>query len=269
MIDAHTHLNDEKLFPSWKKHVDEFVYVWGHGLVTVTIDEASAKRNILVCEEVESLDLPCLVKTTLWYHPYEVVRWAITKKNMADAFWSMLSLYEEHSEMVVALGECGVDLHYDGASKTLGLQQELFAVHCQRALETGMPVVVHSRDAFEETLVVAQDFPDLRFYFHCWGYDAAQLEILFSVLSDVYVGFCGNVSYKKADPLRASLAAMPLDRLLLETDAPYLSPQVKRGETNQPSYVSFLYDYVADLLWKDPSSLKQAVSKNFMDLYNL
>ena len=91
-----------------------------------------------------------------------------------------------------------------------------------------MPVVVHARDAFEETLAVVQDYADVTYYFHCWGYGHEEVEVLLESLPDVYIGFCGNVTYKNATVLRESLQVVPIDRLLLETDAPYLAPQIVR-----------------------------------------
>ncbi len=178
----------------------------------------------------------------------------------------MIEMYEND---IVAVGECGIDLHYEHSAKTLQTQQSVLAEHCRLALGFGLPVVVHSRDAFAETMDVLADFPDLTVYMHCWGYGPDELADFLKRCPRSFIGFCGNVTYKKADNLRASLAQMPLERLVLETDAPYLSPQAVRGQENRPANLPYLYDFVAEELGMERSELERQVTKNFWELYHL
>jgi len=115
------------------------------------------------------------------------------------------------------------------ASETLEIQKQLFIRHCELARELNLPIVVHSRDAFNDTFEILQNYTDLTVYFHCRGYGTQEIKKLQDLkIKKLYFGFCGNVTYKKAEELRESLKIIPLDQLVLETDAPWLTPQIVR-----------------------------------------
>jgi TatD DNase family protein len=130
----------------------------------------------------------------------------------------------------------------------LEIQKQLFIEHCKIAREFNLPLMVHSRDAFKQTFEVLKDYTDLIIYFHCWGYGPNEFRMLNAEFKNLFVGFCGNVTYKKAEELRETLKIVPLDQLLLETDAPYLTPQIIRGETNHPANVKYIYEFVSGFL---------------------
>jgi TatD DNase family protein len=143
------------------------------------------------------------------------------------------------------------------------------AEHGRLAMGYNLPLVVHSRDAFVETMDVLMDFPDLVVYMHCRGYDPDEVAEFLKRCPRGYIGFCGNITYPKADTLRDSLLVMPIDRLVLETDAPYLTPQPVRGEKNRPALITHTYDYVASLLGMERDALDRQVTENFYRLYGL
>ncbi len=172
----------------------------------------------------------------------------VTSENITEKMDRLKQLYSDNKQYVVAIGECGIDLHYPNGLETLEIQKKLFIEHCKLARETGLPLVVHSRDAFDQTFEVLKDYTDLIIYFHCWGYGPQEFEILNSKFEKLFVGFCGNVTYKKVEKLRETLKLVPLTQLLLETDAPYLTPQVIRGETNHPANVKYIYEFVSGFL---------------------
>lgn len=247
----------------------DFMQMWGTWLVTVGMDRLANMRWIQLAEEVDEMEIDCIVKTTVWRHPSEIIHGNLSEQHYIDGVRRLWSLIEEYEHSIVAIGECGVDLHHAESDKSLHQQQEIFALQCQLALEYGMPVVIHSRAAFDETCVVLDDFPGLSLYFHCRGYGPDQVTHVLERFTDVMIGFCGNVTYPKADDLRASLALVPHDRLLLETDAPYLAAQAIRWEQNQPQYIHYLYQAVAEYLDIDQSALVEMVSSNFLDFYRL
>jgi len=143
--------------------------------------------------------------------------------------------------LVVAIGETGLDYHRDYASHAA--QQELFAAHLALARELGKPVVIHTRDADEDTWerLAEHDGPVI---LHCFSSPA----LLDPALErGWYVSLAGNVTYKNAYDLRAAARRVPHDRLLAETDSPYLAPQAVRGKRNEPAYVVHTYDVLAEL----------------------
>ncbi len=179
----------------------------------------------------------------------------------------MKTLVLEHREEVVAIGECGIDLHYVNTPENLTLQKDLFQQQLDLARALELPVVIHSRDAFDETLEILKEYPDLKIYFHCWGYSPEKIKKLFTVFPKLWIGFTGNVSYPKAQEIRDSLAVVPRERLLMETDAPYLSPQKVRGKTNQPVYIQYVYQFIAEQLMISEKQLAQQIEKNFRAFY--
>lgn len=131
----------------------------------------------------------------------------------------------KNKEHIVAIGECGIDLYYPGASDFLDFQKEIFMKQCELARELKLPIVIHSRVAFDETIEVLQAFKELKIYFHCWSYGVEQLETLLKSFPQIWIGYTGICTYPKSTENKACLQATPLDKILLETDAPYLAPQ--------------------------------------------
>jgi TatD DNase family protein len=135
---------------------------------------------------------------------------------------------------VVAIGEMGLDYHYD--SVPVARQREFFLAQLRIAAQFKRPVVIHSRDAVEDCLAILKDFPTLAAVFHC--FTGVKTEAWKILDAGYLIGFTGVVTFKKTDELRQIAAAAPEDRILVETDAPYLSPEPKRAQkVNEPSLV--------------------------------
>ena len=177
------------------------------------------------------------------------------------------------TQQVVAIWECGLDYHYTDKNsdklspETIQKQKELFILQCKLAQEYEIWLVIHSRDAFEDTIEILKDFYNLKIYFHCWGYSPKEVVIAKDLFPNLRIGFDGNITYKKADNLRESAKILELDKILLETDAPYLSPQNLRWQLNQPANVKYVYEYVAQLKNIDFKDLEQAIEENFFNFY--
>ncbi|SDP62870.1 TatD DNase family protein [Filomicrobium insigne] len=166
----------------------------------------------------------------------------------------------------VAIGEAGLDYYYQHSSAQG--QAEGFRRHIRAARETGLPLEIHARDADEDTATILADehaqgaFPAV---LHCFtgGRDLAMR----AVDLGLYVSFSGVVSFKKSEALRALAAELPLDRILVETDAPYLAPVPYRGKTNEPAYVVHTAAAVAEARGITLTELAAATTENFFRLY--
>lgn len=128
-------------------------------------------------------------------------------------------------------------------------------------------MVIHSRDGFAQTCAVLDDFTHLSYYFHCFGYGKKEVDYLLSHYQRVVFGIDCNVSYPKAQDLRDVATYIPLDHLLLETDAPYLPPQPYRGDKNTPLYSIWLYEYIAVLRAIPLVSLQHQIFATYCDFY--
>lgn len=166
---------------------------------------------------------------------------------------------------VVAVGEIGIDLHWNYA--TMERQRELMIQQVEIANRYGLPTIVHNRDADKEVAEVLKEHPPLAGgIMHCFSSGPEAAKIFLN--SGMYISFAGNITYKKSDEIRAAAArTVPIDRLLTETDSPYLSPQAVRGKPNHPGHVGYVYEEVASLRGMDLEELVEAVQKNFFRLF--
>ncbi len=265
--DSHTHLNDEILYPEWKKYLLSFVKQWGEWLVNIGVNYDWNIKAIQIAKD--SKDINCIVKSSIWYHPIEVIDQNISQKDFEQAMNDLKKLYNKNKEFIVGIGETGIDMHYEKSPWTEDEQKELFALHCDLAQELDLPVIVHSRDWFEETFDVLKNYKNLKIYLHCRGYWPEELKKIDKTLRNYFIWFAGNLTYPKALELKESLKIVDLNKLVLETDAPYLAPQKKRGTTNEPIFIKYIYDYVGELLTPSPENLQNQLKINFKSLYDL
>lgn len=265
--DSHCHLNSEQMFPERKKYIDNFYENWGRGLVNVGASGFYNEKGLEIAKSATSSQV--FVKAILGWHP-EVVGTEITQENLLQKIAELKKMIEDNRAYVVGVGECWIDLHFPWSFETLPLQKELFMLQCDLARELNLPLIIHSRDAFDQTFDVLKKYSDLVVYVHCRWYGPEEMKKLQSLnFKKLYVGFCGNVTYKKADTLRESLKLVSLTHLLLETDAPYLTPQIIRGEQNQPANVKYIYEFVSEYLNIELSDLCIQVEKNFKEIYGI
>lgn len=171
---------------------------------------------------------------------------------MRDAF--------ARDERLRAVGEIGLDFYWDDCPPDV--QRAAFRAQLAMARDVGRPVVIHSRDAFDDTMRVLEEegFSGYPLLWHCFGGDAAQAARI--VAHGWHVSLPGPVSYPANEPLREAARALPLDRLLLETDCPYLSPVPYRGKRNEPAYMVFTAQAVALARGMDTAELWTAAGEN-------
>ena len=163
----------------------------------------------------------------------------------------------------VAVGETGLDFYRDYAPRDR--QQQLFDAELEFASELQKPVVVHTRAATIQTASALAAF-DGTVVLHCFS-DAALLPV--ALERRYYVSFAGNVSYPRAEHLRAAAAAVPADRLLAETDSPYLAPQARRGHPNEPANVVHTLAALANVRGEDPEELERRIEQNAAEAFAL
>jgi TatD DNase family protein len=169
-------------------------------------------------------------------------------------------------DKVVGIGETGLDYYYDNSPREA--QRRSFRAHIAAARGTGLPVIVHSRDADEDTIAILREaqgegaFPGV---IHCF---TAGPELARAALDlGLYISVAGVITFKNAEALRETVRGVPLERLLVETDAPYLAPVPKRGKRNEPAFVVHTAAFLADLLGLAPEDLAAVTTANFHRLF--
>lgn len=167
---------------------------------------------------------------------------------------------------VVGIGETGLDYFYEHSPREA--QQRSFRAHIAAARESGLPLIVHARDADEDTVAILQEehargpFPGL---IHCFTAGPALAEAALAL--GFSISLAGVVTFKKAEALRETVRQVPLERLLVETDAPYLAPVPKRGKRNEPAYVVHTAEALAELKGVSAEALAEATTANFFRLF--
>jgi TatD DNase family protein len=242
MIDSHTHLHlceapDAEL-------VEAASAVGVTRMLTVGIDGASCRAALAAAEAFPQ------VYAAIGRHPN-------ASKGFDDADLAELKALAAH-ERCVAIGETGLDFYREGAPAAD--QQRAFAAQIALARETRKPLVIHSRAADSQTLDQLADEADgVSVVMHCFSMPDRLAEC---VERGYAISFAGNVTYKSAADLAEAAAAVPEERLLLETDAPYLTPQAVRKQRNQPAFVAYTLAFVAELRGVAAAELGAAVERN-------
>jgi TatD DNase family protein len=164
----------------------------------------------------------------------------------------------------VAIGEIGLDYHYDFSPRPV--QQEVFRAQTALALELGRPVVIHTREATDDTFDMLREAgPSLRGVFHCFTGDVAMARAALDI--GFYISLAGIVTFPRAESLREVGAFVPADRLLIETDSPYLAPVPYRGKRNEPSYVARVAEALAALRGVSAADVAAQSAANFEALF--
>jgi TatD DNase family protein len=253
LVDSHCHLD----FPDFANDLDALVgraRTAGIGRM-VTISTRVAKLDGLLAIAERYPDVFCSVGT----HPHHAAE-------EPDITTADLVAHARHPK-IVALGEAGLDYHYDYSPREA--QETGFRRHIAAARETGLPLVIHTREADEDTTRILEEemgkgaFPAV---LHC--YTGGRALAMRAVELGLYVGFTGIVTFKKSDDLRAIAAALPADRILVETDAPYLAPGKFRGKRNEPAYVVEVARSLAETRGVSFEELSRQTTENFHRLFS-
>ena len=257
LIDTHCHLTYEPLAEDIEAVVARSRAEGVTGWVTVGTGAEHNRRAVALAERFENM------YAAIGIHPHHAKE--ITPAVLAE----LRDLARD--DKVVALGETGLDFHYELSPKQD--QRRAFAAQLQIARELNLPVVIHSREAFDETMDTLEQFTRLNgrlrgVVFHCFSGSAEQARIVLD--HGFYVSLTGVVTFKNAEKTRAAAAAVPLERLLLETDCPYLSPEpMRKQKTNEPALMIHTARFVAELKQMPLPDFAQAVtaaSKAFFGL---
>lgn len=171
-------------------------------------------------------------------------------------------------DKVIAWGEIGLDYHYDHSPREV--QRNVFKRQITNALRRHLPIIVHTRDAEDDTIEILRSFgkeSGLRGVMHCFSGSERAANIFLDL--GFYISFAGNVTFKKAQDLRDVARNVPLDRILVETDCPYMSPEPLRGRRNEPSHVLHTARLLSGLVGVDEVEFCEATTRNFENLFGV
>ena len=279
LIDAHTHLNGEILFDQREYHLKNFEKIWGKILINSGANTFYNQNAISIAKKAKTLFPNLTTKATIGFSPHDIED--LNRDDFTKLISDLEQQYLHNQDEIIAIGECGIDLHWTpwqggspdgcrgGGLSERGSQQTLFKLQAELAKKLNLPLVVHSRDAFEETIEVLKNFTDLKIYFHCRGYWPKEIQKTEKLLPQVRFGFTNIISYPNAKQTRESLLTAKKTNLLLETDAPFLPPQTLRWKINYPEYITHVYEQCAEILEIEQKELKKLIETNFRRLFEV
>jgi TatD DNase family protein len=252
LVDSHCHLD----FPDFSAELDAIVArAQAAGLTKIVTISTRVRRHgevLAIAERFENVF--CSVGTHPHYAHEEL---DVSARDLAE---------RARHPKVVGIGEVGLDYHYDNSPREA--QERGLRTHIAAARETGLPLIIHCRDADADMARILTGemrqgaFPGV---LHCFtgGRDLART----GVELGCYVSFSGILTFKRSDALRAIAAELPADRILVETDAPYLAPQPWRGKRNEPAYVAEAARVLAQCRGVDPEAIARQTTENFFRLF--
>ncbi|MFQ3586501.1 MAG: TatD family hydrolase [Fimbriimonadaceae bacterium] len=251
LTDTHCHLNLAEYFPDPDAEIERAKTAGVDRIVNVGIDLESSRRAVEIAERHEG------VFAVVGWHPNS------SHQMTADGLAAVRELAGH--EKVVAWGEIGLDYHWTFA--TPEQQREALRRQLEVAAAVGLPVVFHCREAYDDLLYLLERIPKRPYLFHCFAGDALQAERALAL--GALLGVDGPVTYKKSQGLRALLGATPKDRWVLETDAPFLSPEPFRGKPNTPARIPLINAVVASVWGMSVEDAAETTTANACRFFGL
>jgi TatD DNase family protein len=254
MIDSHCHLADE----AFEADLDATVArakaagLTGALVILAAGDEAEAARARKVRDAWDA------VRFATGVHPHNSAAFAGRPADAAAATVAHATPFA-----ACAVGEIGLDYHYDFAPREV--QREVFAAQLVIAKQLGRPVVIHTREATDDTFEILARAAGVRGVFHCFTGDAAMARRALDI--GFHVSFSGIVTFPKAESIREAARLVPDDRLLVETDSPYLAPAPFRGKRNEPAHVARVVEALAAVRGATPAQVAERTGLNFDRLF--
>lgn len=253
IFDTHVHYDDEA-FDQDREAVLQRIREDGVGMIAdIGADIASSKKAMELSERYD------FIYAVVGVHPSEV-----EPMQPSDIAW----LREMAKKpKVVAIGEIGLDYHYEEPEREL--QKKWFKAQLELAKEVKLPVSIHSREAAQDTLTIMQqmDMQETGGVIHCFSYGWEMAKIYLDM--GFYLGIGGVVTFKNAKKLKEVVQKAPLERIVLETDGPYLAPEPFRGKRNMSSYLTYVAEKIAELKKITPEEVIQITEQNARRLYHI
>ena len=251
MIDSHCHLDHEPLFSDLDNVIQRSKNVGIEKLLTIStsIDSFSRVKEIVNKDE--------MIYGTIGIHPHE------TDNNSIDSDFIVKNLRD--NKKIIGIGETGLDFYYNNSDKHKQIKS--FKIHIEASLKTNVPLIIHSRNAEETTFDILNEYKDrkLKILMHCFTGSQKFAEKLLDFNS--FFSASGIITFKNAEDLQQTFKFLPLDRILIETDSPFLAPVPNRGKKNEPSFIDFTATKLAEIKDIKKTELTNITTNNFNNLF--
>lgn len=251
-IDSHAHL----FYPNFNEDFDDIIINAKNNHVEYILVPAT---NIVSClQTIELTKKYTNLFGAVGIHPHDTKEWS---DDIIDEIKTL-----SYNKNIVAIGEIGLDYYYDFSPKQI--QIKAFRAQIELAIELNKPIVVHNREAENDILSIIKEYKDknLKAQFHC--FNGSLKDALELIELGHYISFTGNITFKKADSLRNIVKEIPINKILLETDSPFMTPVPFRGKRNEPSFVRFVSKQLSELHNISEEEVGTITSNNFFELFS-
>ena len=251
MIDSHCHLDQEPLFNNLDEVIQRSKNIGLEKLLTICTTDDSY-NNIL-----KIIELDPMIYGTFGIHPHETKNYQVFINDIIDKI--------AKNKKIIGVGETGLDFYYNNSDKISQISS--FKNHIDASLQLNMPLIVHSRNAENETFEILKNYKNtnLKILMHCFTgtYDFAKKLMEYNT----YFSASGIITFKNSTDLQNTFKEIPLNKILIETDSPFLSPVPMRGKKNEPSFIQYTLEKLANIKEIDKQELDKITTKNFNNLF--
>ena len=255
IIDSHCHLDFEKIY----SQLDDVVN---------RANKNNVKILLTICTTLESFDKIKLIINkynniygTFGIHPHET-------NNYKEISSKLIIDYKKQDRKIIAIGETGLDYFYNHSDKKI--QKKIFIEHIIAAEKLGIPLIVHSRNAELDTFEILKKYMEnknLKVIIHCFTGSKEFAKKLIQI--GCFISVSGIITFKKSEELSKTISGVPLDKLLIETDSPYLAPEPNRGKDNEPSFITHTIEKLSAIKKMDNKKIIDSTTNNFKKLFKL
>ena len=251
MIDSHCHLDHEPLLSDLKNVIKRSKDVGIKKLLTISTSHESFDRIKKIINEDE------MIYGTIGVHPHE------TTDNKITTDFIIKNLTQ--NSKIIGIGETGLDFYYNNSDKNNQIIS--FKEHIEASIQTNVPLIIHSRDAEDETFDILNEYKNknLKILMHCFTGSRSFAEKLLTL--NAYFSASGIITFKNSQELQETFKFLPLDKILIETDSPFLAPVPNRGKKNEPSFIDYTAQKLAEIKNISKSDLVNFTTNNFNKLF--
>lgn len=263
IFDTHTHIYLWDLVDKEVEIIENMKSAWITKITSIWIDIPSSIRSVELATKYD------FIYASVWIHPNDTY---LYEWKLEETIAKLEEIYLSNKEKIVAIWECGFDFFRTEEKyleNTKQEQEKFFRAQIALAKKYDLALVVHTRRAKDDTLRVLQDTGFKKFILHCFSEDLDYAYKAIYYSNECKISFSGIVTYPNAVNVARVAEIIPLDKILVETDCPYLAPQKKRGQTNEPAYVSFVLDKVCELREENPETIKSQIWKNSLEIFGI
>lgn len=254
MIDSHCHLDHSPLSENVESILKRAENNGVKLLLTISTNLNSYEKIKEIISKFKN------VYGTFGIHPHETKSFSNFDKK------KIISMTKDHIK-IIGIGETGLDFYYNNSDKNT--QKKIFIEHIKAAIDLNLPIIVHSRNAEDDTFNILNDFSSLKpkILMHCFTGSKEFSKKLLKL--NAFFSFSGIITFNNSKELQKTASTIPLSKLLIETDSPFLAPVPKRGQKNEPSFIIYTAKKLAELKKISPEEISLVTSENFLKLFSI